>query len=155
MINHSTEYALRALVYLASNRTRGPILAKEIAEQAEVPRTYLSKLLYEMKKAGFLEATRGKTGGYRIAVNPGKLTLAEIVTHFEGRGINEKCFLKHAKCSERAPCSVHTRWRPISDMIMRFIEGTTIEEISGALKSDSAPMRAGERVRNSKKRSKA
>ena len=121
---------MRALIYLASNRSRGSIFAKEIAEKAKIPKNYLSKLLYELKRAGFLEANRGKTGGYRLAIEPDKVTLADIVTRFDGSDAYEGCFLKSTKCNEINPCAAHNRWRPIANQITSFMEKTTLAELA-------------------------
>jgi Rrf2 family protein len=94
MISQTSEYVLRALVHLASRGNSEPVLAREIAEKAEIPRNYLSKLLYELRRAGLVESVRGKSGGYTLAVDPGSVRIADILDRFDGPGDYEKCFLR-------------------------------------------------------------
>jgi Rrf2 family protein len=131
MISQTSEYVLRALVHLASRGNSEPVLAREIAEKAEIPRNYLSKLLYELRRAGLVESVRGKSGGYTLAVDPGSVRIADILDRFDGPGDYEKCFLRRASCDARKPCPVHHRWKPIAERIKRFVEETTLADMAG------------------------
>jgi Rrf2 family protein len=131
MISQTTDYALRALVYLTENRSRSPILASEIARKAGIPKNYLSKLLHGLKRAGYLDANRGKTGGYRLAVDPQQISLADILAHFEGRNALQGCFIGRTACRREQPCGAHKRWGPVAVQLRDFLDKTTLAEIAG------------------------
>lgn len=131
MISQTTEYVLRALIYLASHGNGKPILAKEIAEKVEIPKNYLSKLLYELKREGILVAERGKSGGYRLAKSADEIKIVDIVTLIDGADAYQGCFLRRVKCNEGDSCAAHGRWMPISNQIRNFLEKTTIKELAG------------------------
>lgn len=131
MVSQTSEYIMRALIYLAENGNDKPVLSKEIAEKTEIPKNYLSKLLYELKRTGFVVADRGKTGGYRLAKPPGKIMLSDIVNLFDGEDSCRDCFLKQSKCNAERPCPAHKKWYPISMQIREFIENTSIKDLSG------------------------
>jgi Rrf2 family protein len=130
MISQTTDYVLKALIYLTVNRHCGPILASEIAQRAGIPKNYLSKLLYGLKKAGYLEAARGKTGGYRLALNPAQISLASILAQFEGKNALQGCLIGRSICRREQPCGAHKRWGPVASQLRDFLDNTTLAEIA-------------------------
>lgn len=143
MFTTTTEYALRALVHLAREAERGFLLGQDLAERASIPANYLSKILWTLRNAGFLEATRGHGGGYRLARPAHEITLVEVVRLFEGVTAEPGCLLgeKH-ECSDKNPCSAHHAWKKIKDAYVDFVRSTTIAEIGQPV---AAPRRRRER----------
>lgn len=78
MFSQTTEYALRAMVYLASEPT-GASATKEIAAKAKIPSAYLAKVFQYLRRAGLVHAQRGVGGGIKLAKPLGKISLLEIV----------------------------------------------------------------------------
>ncbi len=78
MISQTTEYALRAVVWLAANPDK-PLTAQQIAEATRVPAGYLAKVLQGLSRAGLLHSQRGLGGGFTLARSPNQLTMWEVV----------------------------------------------------------------------------
>lgn len=78
MISQTTEYALRAVVWLAANPEK-PLTAQQIAEATRVPAGYLAKVLQGLSRAGLLNSQRGLGGGFTLARPPTQLTMWEVV----------------------------------------------------------------------------
>ncbi len=78
MISQTTEYALRAVVWLAANPEK-PLTAQQIAEATRVPAGYLAKVLQNLSRAGLLHSQRGLGGGFVLAKSPDTLTVWEVV----------------------------------------------------------------------------
>ena len=74
MISQTSDYALRAVLVLASKQ--GHLRADEIADSTGAPRNYLAKTLNALAKAGILRSARGPKGGFYLAVSPASLTIA-------------------------------------------------------------------------------
>ena len=64
----STDYGMRAILYLAAQGTT--CSSKDIAEDMSIPRDYLIQLAQLLRNAGIIEARPGKHGGYRLAKDP-------------------------------------------------------------------------------------
>lgn len=79
MISHTAEYALRAMVCLASNGD-DYVSAKELARRAGTPRNYLEKILPSLSAASLIETRRGFGGGHRLARGAGEITLHDVLT---------------------------------------------------------------------------
>ena len=132
MLSNTSKYALRALSHMASLPKGSEILGRQIAQSAEIPGNYLSKILLVLRNAGFLDSHRGKGGGYRLQKSPENISLIEIVELFEGIQAEPNCLLgQNKKCSDENPCSIHDAWSQVRNAFLRFLNTTTIADISG------------------------
>jgi Rrf2 family protein len=134
MFSATAEYALRAMVLLADLPPGRSLSGGEISRRAGVPQNYLSKILYALKNAGFLETARGTGGGYRLRLPAGRILLVDITAVFDGSRARLGCILgKELACSDDRPCSVHSRWKEIRSGYMAFMEETTLAQVAGDL----------------------
>jgi len=78
MLSQSVEYALRAVVHLASE-SPNPCTTDEIAATTRVPRAYLSKVLQSLVRSGVVHSQRGLGGGITLIKPPAELTILEVV----------------------------------------------------------------------------
>ena len=132
MLSQTAEYALRAALYLARNGGDQPIPADRIADELGAPRNYLSKTLHELAKLKVVEGVRGPTGGFRLAVPPGELTLYELIGHFDELNRRDMCLLSARRCDSRTPCAAHGRWSEIADRVAEPLRTTTLAHLLGA-----------------------
>jgi Rrf2 family protein len=131
ILSQTAEYALRAVVHLARHGTEGPVQANDLAEATDVPENYLRKVLHELVRSGVLRSTRGKRGGFQLAVPPAQLTLLAIVGRFDGITDRRRCLLGRKECSDAHPCPMHDRWKSTSEQIARFFGSTTVADVAG------------------------
>jgi Rrf2 family protein len=84
-ISAKTEYAAIAAVELARrNDAREPVRIRTICEAQGVPARFLVHILLQLKAAGIVTSTRGVGGGYRLAREPGAITLRDVHQAVEG-----------------------------------------------------------------------
>lgn len=81
MFSQTTEYALRAAVWLA--QAEGPQTTAAIAEATQVPSDYLAKILRSLARAGVVRAARGPHGGFELDHPASQLTILDIVNIVE------------------------------------------------------------------------
>jgi len=81
-LQKATRFALYAVLELARDPER-QFSAGEIAERFEISGHHLSKVLRALGRAGLVEALRGAGGGYRFRGNPKRVTLLDVIQHFE------------------------------------------------------------------------
>jgi Rrf2 family nitric oxide-sensitive transcriptional repressor len=82
VISQTVEYALRAVVHLAS---KAPLAqtTDQVALATRVPRAYLSKVLQSLGRAGLVRSQRGIGGGMTLTKSPDRLTILEVVNAVE------------------------------------------------------------------------
>ena len=141
MLSGTAEYALSAVVHIARQRGDAPVTANELSNALAVPRNYISKVLHELVRAGVLKSTRGKRGGFRLAVKADELPLLRVVSLFDGIGERRRCLLGRPECSERNPCPVHYRWKAVAEEIARFFNETTVADVLANDKAAEAATR--------------
>lgn len=129
MLSITTEHALRALSLLACTPEGGSLLGRELSEQAEVPATYLSKIMLTLRNGGYVAATRGLGGGYRLLKSPDTITLLDIVELFEGPRTRPRCVLGRGTCSDETPCGAHEAWSKVREYEVAFLEKTRLSDI--------------------------
>ena len=88
-LSRSTGYAIAALGYIAQNTKEGPVVAKLIAEQRQIPLEYLLKILQQLVRAGLAQGIRGPQGGFRLRRDAGDITLLDIIEALEGPFVAE------------------------------------------------------------------
>lgn len=86
-----TDYAFRVLIFLALRREAGSTI-QEIAEHYAISRNHLMKVVQQLGQLGYVETTRGRGGGLRLAVEPADLRLGDLVRHTEEDMTLVECF---------------------------------------------------------------
>lgn len=77
-------YGMRALVELALASGHGPLSATLIAKRQSLSAAYLEQLLHRLKRHGLVRSIRGPRGGYLLAREPHRITMAEVVRVLDG-----------------------------------------------------------------------
>jgi Rrf2 family protein len=127
MLSQTGQYALRTVLRLAAgDETRCTV--EQLAGELDVPRNYLSKTLHLLARAGVVESTRGKHGGFRLRRSPHRITLREVVAPFEEVGLRV-CLLGKSTCSDRHACPAHARWKAVAESVADFFSRTTVAEL--------------------------
>ncbi len=104
MISRTAGYALRAVLYIAQNEGEGPVRVNDMAAALDLPRNYLSKTLHLLARARVLTSTRGKLGGFELAVPSATLSLFQVVVAFDDLD-TRRCLLGVRECSDRTACA--------------------------------------------------
>ena len=125
----SSEYALRALIFLAQHKDRWPIPGREIAAGTGIPSKYLQKILGDLTRSGVLESSPGRTGGFRFGRPGNRIPLVDVLTPFE-RFQEGRCPFGNAVCGDRNPCRAHSEWKKVVDVEQRFLREMTIDDVA-------------------------
>ena len=131
MLSVTVQHALRALSVLAGLPNGSFVLGRDLAKQAHIPPNYLSKILWTLGGAGFIDATRGSGGGYRLHRPACEIRLAGIVALFERNRSARACLLNaDQECSEADPCAAHSAWQEAGTAMTHFLDTTTLADIA-------------------------
>lgn len=132
MLTRTSEYALRAMIHLAHREKEWPIPAREIAKAAEIPAKYLSKILGDLVRAGVLESSPGKHGGFRMARMPRSTPLLAVLAPFE-QFTHRRCPFGNQKCNDADPCNAHDQWKRVFDSQQKFLRKTSVWDIAAKM----------------------
>lgn len=129
MLSQTVEYALRAVVHLATQPGK-PATTEEVAARTRVPAAYLAKILQGLARAGLVRSQRGVGGGVTLARDPAGLTILEVISAVEPiRRINS-CPLGLTN-SHGGLCPLHDRVDAAIASIESAFHRTTLAELLG------------------------
>jgi Rrf2 family protein len=109
-ITRQADYAVRAVHYLASldNGTRAPTM--KIAEEQQIPPSFLAKIVSQLSVAGVVQTSRGARGGVSLARPSEKISLLEVIEAIDGPITLNECVPDPSVCPFGDECPVHEIW---------------------------------------------
>ncbi len=133
MFSKSTEYALRATIYIArraSEEKKASI--KMIAEGIGAPRSFTAKILQQLtqKNKGIITSVTGPSGGFFVSDRAQGLPVFTILELMGELEVIEKCILGLPKCSDTNPCSLHRSYKVIKEGMLKMFREKTIRELA-------------------------
>ncbi|HXJ44530.1 MAG TPA: Rrf2 family transcriptional regulator [Bryobacteraceae bacterium] len=129
MLSQTAEYALRAMVSLATANGQ-PRTAHEIAAEAHVPLDYLSKVLNSLSRAGLVTGQRGRGGGFHVAPHPAELTVLEVVSAVDPLKRIKTCPLG-LQAHGTNLCPLHRKLDDAVRTVEEAFASTTIQSLVG------------------------
>lgn len=126
MISQTTEYALRAIIYLASRQEQLQT-TQQIADATQVPVDYLAKVLQNLRKAGLVHSQRGLHGGCSLAVSANRLTVYDIV-----QAVDPIHRIRHCPLGIKGHinlCPLHRRLDDAISLVENALKASTIAEL--------------------------
>ena len=140
MISKKTKYALQALIYLAMEYKKKPVLISILAKKEKLPQKFLEFILLSLKNHGFLISKRGKGGGYSLAKDPNKIILGQIVRLLEGPlapvpCVSQTAYRKCEECKDEATCGVRVIMKEVRDAIANVLDKTSLADIVNRVES--------------------
>src|SRR5688572_26334642 len=127
-----TDYATVVMTVLAAHQgsASGDVLsASELAERAGLETPTVAKVLKPLAQAGLVAATRGATGGYRLARNADAIGLLEIVIALEGPLGMTECSVHTGSCGIEQSCGVRANWNRINDVVIDALREITLAQM--------------------------
>ena len=135
ILSRTSQYAIQALIYIAT-QTRGvPVLNRTIAQYLDVPPAYLAKIMQNLSRGSLLYSFRGRQGGFCLREGCEKTDLMQILTLIEGPGLTEDCVMGLKVCSDQTACPMHAKWHPIKLRIVDLLHKQTLAKLAAAVNS--------------------
>jgi len=130
MFSTSCQYGLQGMLYIAMHSSKDENVGLiEIAENQEIPRHFLSKILQQLVKAGLLESMKGPNGGFKLSKKPEKITLLQIIKAIDGLDVFTQCGIGFKKCSDDHPCPIHHDYKKVRDKVYELFKKKTLKEV--------------------------
>ena len=133
MFSKSTEYALRATIYIALHSSpEKKISIATIAKGIGAPQSFTAKILQNLtnKKTGFILSVPGPSGGFYINDEAKKLPIYRVIEAMGDCEVIEDCILGFPTCSDDTPCSMHKTYKPIKLDLLRILHENTIGDLA-------------------------
>ena len=83
-VSAKSDYALRALIELASRGDGSPVSAEELGRLQEIPHGFLQAILADLRRSGVVMSQRGQSGGWRMARDAETVSVADVIRAVDG-----------------------------------------------------------------------
>lgn len=127
MLSQTVEYALRAVVTLASAEGR-PMVTANLAKVTDVPMGYLYKVLQQLGRRDLVQSQRGSKGGFTLRKKPEDITLLEVINAVDPFKRIHRCPMDQVQEVD-VLCPLHHRIDEAMGRLEKAFRDTTIDEL--------------------------
>jgi Rrf2 family nitric oxide-sensitive transcriptional repressor len=130
-----TDYTLRVMIYLTLKYKDGGVATiGEMAQAYDISRNHLMKIVNELSQSGFIETTRGRAGGARLARAPNRISVGEVVRMAEKDFVVVQCHDVEFEpdCAVFQACNLKRGLRRALDAFMQELDKMTFDDAVSA-----------------------
>jgi len=130
-VSKAEEYGIRLVASLAS--TGGQLTTRELAQREGLPEPTVSKVVSRLRRAGLVEASRGRRGGYTLARPAAELSLDRVVEACSERSFDRSFCARMTPtgqdCVHAHRCGLKPVWRNLEAVIASFLARVTVADV--------------------------
>ena len=132
MLSQRGRYALKAMLNLARNPA-GARQVSLISAEENIPRKFLETIMSDLRRAGLVDALRGKWGGYRLARPADAIAFGEIMRVTDGplallpcasRAFYRRC----DDCPDERACELRRVMSNVRNEVSDILDRTTLAD---------------------------
>lgn len=128
LLARSTDYAIRAIVFMAQDPDHLTSTA-ELEEELGLPRPFMRKILQVLQKEGYLDSVKGNQGGFTLRRKPSDIRLFDLMTIFQGHISLGECLFKKKICSCLATCPLRKEVKKMELGLLKQLKTLTIADL--------------------------
>ena len=137
MITQKMKYALKALLALADEASKDApeaLTIEQIAKRSGTPKRFLEHILLEVRNAGVIASTRGRSGGYTLIKRPTDVSISELLRLIDGPIAPLPCLSRRAyqrceDCTDEATCRIRKVFAEVFWSYLVLIDSLTLEDM--------------------------
>lgn len=128
LITRNADYAIRALCSIAVKKNI-KVSVDLLVKELDMPKPFLRKILQVLQKKRFLKSFKGQGGGFILAVDASKISLADIVEVFQGKLQLNECTFKKQVCPNVKTCIVKKKIDGIQNYVVKELKDIKISSL--------------------------
>lgn len=128
-LTRAGEYAVRCVMCLAKNGTDKVVSRHEVSASGNIPSHFLAKIAQQLSRAGIIEILQGARGGYRLLVEPEKLSLLDVIEAIIGEIFLNDCVIRPESCHASSSCAVNNVWMQARDQLRNTLSQVSFAKL--------------------------
>lgn len=128
-ITRQADYAVRAVTYLARLGPDQRAATSVIAQEQQIPPSFLAKIVSQLSVAGLLNTSRGARGGVSLARPPEEITLLDVVEAIDGPIMLNECVGEYGICVFSEDCPIRPIWCDAQIELVSKLKSTTFDKV--------------------------
>jgi Rrf2 family protein len=129
-VTAKADYAVRAVVELASGSQDAPRKVDEVAKAQGIPVSFLENILTQLRSAGLVRSQRGPEGGYWLAHPPAEVNLAQVIRAVEGPLVGVRGLRPEEVSYEGSAESLQQVWLALRANLRKVLEHVTLADVA-------------------------
>jgi len=121
-------FAVTAMLDLALHNAQGPVTLSGISERQKISLSYLEQLFGKLRRGRLVESVRGPGGGYNLARDASRVTVADIINAVEESIDSTQCGGRE-NCHDNQRCMTHELWEELNTAVHGFLAGVTLAQL--------------------------
>lgn len=126
-ITRQADYAVRAVLYLTQLGEEQRAATSQIAQDQQIPPSFLAKIVSQLSVAGLLQTSRGARGGVSLARSPEHISLLEVVEAIDGPILLNEC-VGNGACTFGDDCPMKPVWCDAQAELVERLRATTFNQ---------------------------
>jgi Rrf2 family protein len=140
-VSTKSDYALRALIELAATAEPGAVSAEELGRRQDIPHGFLQAILADLRRAGVVVSLRGQSGGWRLARDPGEVTVADVIRAVDGPLVSVYGLRPEAVTYNETAQLLQPVWIAARSALREVFEAVTIRHLADRTLPDAVQAR--------------
>ena len=128
LLSRSTDYAIRAMLYMAQDEDR-IVSTADLDRDLDLPRPFMRKTLQMLQKAGYLSSIQGHHGGFKLETAPEKVRLLDLMMIFQGKLSLGDCLFKKKICHCRQSCPLRREIKSMESKMVSHFQNLTLADL--------------------------
>jgi Rrf2 family iron-sulfur cluster assembly transcriptional regulator len=121
-------FAVTAMLDLALHGNDGPVTLSGISDRQKISLSYLEQLFGKLRRRSLVESVRGPGGGYQLARDASKVTVADIICAVEEPLDSTQCAGRE-NCLDNQRCMTHDLWEELNSTVYGFLSGVSLAQL--------------------------
>lgn len=133
-ITRKAEYAISTLVGLARHQAAGhhSSTSADLAVDRGIPRNLIAQTVSILRRKGWVQTQRGSQGGVRLAVDPGQITLRQVIEAVDGPVGITRCLAGEGVCQNAEHCHLRGIWQQAQQSMLEVLDSVTVAQLAEA-----------------------
>lgn len=121
-------FAVTAMLDLAMQHGSYPVTLAEISQRQKISLSYLEQLFSKLRRRALVNSVRGPGGGYRLAKDMGRVSVADIIVAVDEPIDSTRCGGKE-NCHDDKKCITHDLWAKLNEHIFDYLGAVTLKQL--------------------------
>ncbi len=131
-VSAKSDYALRALIEIASRSDEIPVSAEELGRLQGIPHGFLQAILADLRRAEIVMSVRGQSGGWRLARAGSEVSVADIIRAVDGPLVSVYGLRPEAVTYNDSAMVLQLVWIAARANMREVFEQVTVEMLAAA-----------------------
>ena len=130
-LTRRADYGIRAMIAIARATPEVPLSTPRIADSMAIPVRFLPQVMADLARAGLVDSTGGRRGGYRLGRPASEISLLQVIEALEGDARRRQCVLRAAPCGRDGYCDVHAVFAAAQDALLERFGAARLSDLAG------------------------